>query len=289
MVILSADILVAGIDECLTQWPGSIRTQTGRMEMVEELMDMVLERLSLWQRLHQNRLPSKIILYRDGVSEGQYDQVLNKELPGFNNAFEKKYGARDKWPKMAIIVVGKRHHTRFYPTKEADSDLRVDPRSGQKKGGNPLPGTVVDRHISGRIYHEFWLQAHQGLQGTARPAHYVVLKDDLGFEADEMETFTHHLCYLFNRATKAVSICPPAYYADLLCERGRAYLFSVLAENHGSDDTESTASGVSASEASTSKASVSQASGSKASTSKAVNLEWTKDVHERLKDSTWYI
>lgn len=31
-------------------------------------------------------------------------------------------------------------------------------------------------------------------------------------------------CYGFGRATKAVSICPPAYYADILAERGRCYL-----------------------------------------------------------------
>jgi len=29
---------------------------------------------------------------------------------------------------------------------------------------------------------------------------------------------------MFGRATKAVSICPPAYYADLACERSRCYL-----------------------------------------------------------------
>ncbi len=32
------------------------------------------------------------------------------------------------------------------------------------------------------------------------------------------------MCYLFGRATKAVSICPPAYYADIICERARCYL-----------------------------------------------------------------
>lgn len=31
------------------------------------------------------------------------------------------------------------------------------------------------------------------------------------------------MCYLFGRATKAVSICPPAYYADLVCSRARAH------------------------------------------------------------------
>jgi eukaryotic translation initiation factor 2C len=32
------------------------------------------------------------------------------------------------------------------------------------------------------------------------------------------------MCHLFGRATKAVSLCPPAYYADLLCTRLRCYL-----------------------------------------------------------------
>lgn len=32
------------------------------------------------------------------------------------------------------------------------------------------------------------------------------------------------MCYLFGRATKAVSVCPPAYYADLVCEKARCYL-----------------------------------------------------------------
>ena len=33
---------------------------------------------------------------------------------------------------------------------------------------------------------------------------------------------------MFARATKAVSLAAPAYYADLACERGRAYLHSLF-------------------------------------------------------------
>ena len=77
---------------------------------------------------------------------------------------------------------------------------------------------------------------------------------------------THNLCYLFGRATKAVSICPPAYYADLLCERGRCYLQKDLAP---ADD---------------------------ASARSGDTFSWAKSgwrpqggVHERLKDSMFYI
>ena len=40
---------------------------------------------------------------------------------------------------------------------------------------------------------------------------------------DVLTDLIHNMCYLFGRATKAVSICPPAYYADILCERARIY------------------------------------------------------------------
>ena len=33
---------------------------------------------------------------------------------------------------------------------------------------------------------------------------------------------------MFARATKAVSLASPAYYADLACERGRCYLHKLL-------------------------------------------------------------
>lgn len=33
---------------------------------------------------------------------------------------------------------------------------------------------------------------------------------------------------MFSRATKAVSLVSPAYYADLCCERGRCFLHKLL-------------------------------------------------------------
>jgi len=211
--------VVASVDSLFSQFPASMRTQRGRQEMVEELEEMIIERLKLWQKRNQNKLPNKVIVYRDGVSEGQYRIVLESEYPAFKKAFEKLYGPEKNHPKISIVVVGKRHHTRFYPTKEEDTD---------GKTGNPQPGTVVDRGVTGEKLFDFFLLAHQGLQGTSKPAHYVVLKDDIKLGADQLQSLTHSLCYTFARATRSVSICPPAYYADLLCERGRCYLQGVL-------------------------------------------------------------
>lgn len=41
-------------------------------------------------------------------------------------------------------------------------------------------------------------------------------------------TQTNQLCYTSARASKALSVCTPARYADLLCDRLRCYLKPVL-------------------------------------------------------------
>lgn len=220
--------IVASIDGELAQWPAEIRIQSAREEMVADLDTLLRSRLRLWARFNRKNLPKNIIVYRDGVSEGQYDIVLDKELPLLKSACEAEYPASDTkqgLPRLAIIVVGKRHNTRFYPTRDEDAD----------RAANPQPGTVVDRAVSEARHWDFFLQAHAALQGTARPAHYFTVWDEIFHPrhpvqtnrpgaADELQGLTHKMCYLFGRATKAVSVCPPAYYADLVCTRARCYL-----------------------------------------------------------------
>lgn len=75
--------------------------------------------------------------------------------------------------------------------------------------------------------------AHGGLKGTTRPTHYFVVHDENGFHADDLQRLTNDLSYMFERATKAVSLVSPAYWADVACERGRCYLHKLL---HGDKD-----------------------------------------------------
>ncbi|KAK2745852.1 hypothetical protein FQN57_003465 [Myotisia sp. PD_48] len=219
--------MVASIDANLGQWPAVLRIQkVAKSEMVDDLADMLASRLQLWHKKNKS-FPENIIVYRDGVSEGQYNKVLEEEYPLLIAGCKKVYPnmpTQTKLPRMTIIVVGKRHNTRFYPTKESDA---LD--------GNAKPGTIVDRGVTETRNWNFYLQAHHALKGTAKPCHYFVILDEIfsrranpafNSPADELEDLTHNMCYCFGRATKAVSLCPPAYYADILCERARGYLNS---------------------------------------------------------------
>jgi hypothetical protein len=222
----SVAAVVASIDKLLAQWPCRFSIQESRKEMVSALEGMVLSLLKLWEK-HNSRLPENIIIYRDGVSEGQFQQVLDLELPLIRKACRQAYPAtatNQGFPKITIIICGKRHHTRFYPVAEANAD----------RSSNCEPGTVVDRGVTEVRNWDFFLQPHACLQGTARSCHYYVILDEVFrgravkppqvSPADALEELTHNMCHLFGRATKAVSLCPPAYYADLLCTRLRCYL-----------------------------------------------------------------
>ena len=81
---------------------------------------------------------------------------------------------------------------------------------------------------------DFYLQAHAGLQGTVKATHYTVVYDEIGLSADDIQVGTHDVSYLYARATKAVSLIPAAYYADLACERGRCYLNDFLVDDKAS-------------------------------------------------------
>jgi eukaryotic translation initiation factor 2C len=147
--------LVASTDKNLNQWPATAWVQPGGTEVCEDeqLTKAMASRLKIWKD-GNGSYPEKIIIYRDGVSEGQFILVLEKELPRIREACRKVYPAA-KQPQLAIIVSVKRHHTRFYPTTKGNTS----------RSGNIRPGTVVDRGVTQSRYWDFFLTAHDCLQG----------------------------------------------------------------------------------------------------------------------------
>lgn len=117
-------------DNQLAQWPVDLRINTAGKEMVDLLGPMLETRLTLWKSKHRTLLPDNLLIYRDGVSEGQYKTVLEEELKPRRNTCKVMYRGRDP-PKITLIIVGKRHHTRFF-RKEKDGGC-----------ANPAFGTYV--------------------------------------------------------------------------------------------------------------------------------------------------
>lgn len=81
-----------------------------QQEVIQELSSMVKELLIQFYKSTRFK-PNRIILYRDGVSEGQFQTVLQHELTAMREACIKLEA--DYKPGITYIAVQKRHHTRY--------------------------------------------------------------------------------------------------------------------------------------------------------------------------------
>lgn len=190
----------------------SVRLQGARDEMIRDLENIVQRQLLLYKQ-YNGALPERIMYYRDGVSDGQFAEILTIELQALHAAIARVEPGYK--PAVTFIVVQKRHHTRFFPQPGC-------PTEG--KNGNVPPGTIVDSEITTPDRYEFYLVSHAAVQGVAKPTKYVVLYDDSNCHPDSLQALTYNLCHLFARCNRAVSYPAPTYYAHLAAYRGRVYI-----------------------------------------------------------------
>ncbi|KAN0075335.1 Piwi domain containing protein [Tylopilus felleus] len=207
--------LVASYDHQAMKYHAYTGIQPPRTETIDQLRDMV------YQALHdfgaENRAaPQRFIFFRDGLSEGEYEGVAEKEVKDIKAAIDQLWQDRkldpQKSPKppLTFVVVGKRHHVRFFPQTERDAD----------RSGNCPAGFVADQGIGNPIAMDYYLQSHGGLLGTSRPSHYIIIRDEnFNNNIEALQELSFALCHSYARATRSVSIPAPVYYADLVCSR----------------------------------------------------------------------
>ncbi|PWA91025.1 argonaute family protein [Artemisia annua] len=211
----------------VTRYKALMSAQQHRQEIIQDLYTtrtdpkkglihggMIRELLIAFKK-ETGRKPHRLIIYRDGVSVDQFNEVLLNEVDMIRKAcisLEENY-----LPPVTFIVVQKRHHTRLFPERFYD-------RTSSDLNGNMLPGTVVDTDICHPSEFDFYLCSHAGIEGTSCPTHYHVLYDENNFTADGLQMLTNSLCYTYARCTRSVSIVPPAYYAHLAAFRARSYI-----------------------------------------------------------------
>ncbi|KAL5722545.1 Protein argonaute 4B [Ranunculus cassubicifolius] len=211
------------------QWPlisryrASVRTQSPKVEMIDSLFKkvsdtvdegIIRELLLDFYSSSGKRKPDQIIIFRDGVSESQFNQVLNIEL---DQIIEACKFLDEKWrPKFTVIVAQKNHHTKFFQKGSPD---------------NVPPGTVIDKQICHPRNNDFYMCSHAGMIGTTRPTHYHVLFDEVGFSPDDLQDLVHTLSYVYQRSTTAISNVAPICYAHLAASQmGQFIKFDEMTE-----------------------------------------------------------
>ncbi|CAN7140562.1 unnamed protein product [Brassica rapa subsp. narinosa] len=226
----------------ISKYRACVRTQSRKVEMIDNLFKPVTNEKGkqvdegiFWELLFDfyissgKKRPEHIIIFRDGVSESQFNQVLSIELDQMMQAC--KFVEENWEPKFTVIIAQKNHHTKFF----------------QAEGpGNVPPGTIIDSRICHPRNNDFYLCAHAGLIGTTRPTHYHVLYDEIGFSTDDLQELVHSLSYVNITHLKFLSFfaVAPVMYAHLAAAQ-----MSTAVKFEDSSETSSRHGGITTSEA----------------------------------------
>lgn len=85
-------------------------------------------------------------MYRDGVSEGQFPQVIHYEIQAIKRACA-TYKADIQ---ITCLVIQKRHHVRFFPINDQSQNVEA--------------GTIVDTEITHPSHIDFYLVSHESIK-----------------------------------------------------------------------------------------------------------------------------
>ncbi|TNM90204.1 hypothetical protein fugu_004438 [Takifugu bimaculatus] len=148
-----------------------------------------------------NCLPSRIIVYRDGVGDGQLLSVATFEVAQILESI-KSLGA-DYAPKLSVVVVKKRIASRFFSVIGG-------------KMSNPLPGTVIDTEVTRPEWYDFYIVSQAVRSGSVSPTHYNVIHDSSGLKPDHMQRLTYKLCHMYYNWQGVIRVPAPCQYAHKL-------------------------------------------------------------------------
>jgi eukaryotic translation initiation factor 2C len=155
---ISSVAVVASADDVPNRYFKQIykqkRAGDTRNYSIENIVEMknIMKSILVQYKTYRGFPPNAIVIYRDGISTGEFDTVFVNELTSVREACVE---LSDSYrPSLTYIVVSKRHHTRFFPTQGVN---------------NVCAGTLVD---SSEINHpetrSFYLNSHCGLLVVAR-------------------------------------------------------------------------------------------------------------------------
>jgi eukaryotic translation initiation factor 2C len=145
--------VVASADDIPNRYFKEVYKQNRPSKTRKESRDLIVSMREIMKSLiqqynkHRGYPPTAIVIYRDGISEGEFYSVFEDELMATRQACADLSPVYR--PYLTYIVVNKRHRTRFFPTN-TDKNVQA--------------GTVVDSHdITNATTYDFFLNSQHGI------------------------------------------------------------------------------------------------------------------------------
>ncbi|KAL2806945.1 piwi-like protein 4 [Daubentonia madagascariensis] len=188
---------VASVNPRITRWFSRCILQRTVTDVADCLKVFMTGALNKWYKYNHD-LPARIIVYRDGVGDGQLKTLIEYEVPQLLNSVTE--ASSNTSCRLSVIVIRKKCMPRFFTEMN---------RTVQ----NPPLGTVVDSEATRPEWYDFYLISQAACRGTVNPTYYNVIYDDNGLKPDHMQRLTFKLCHLYYNWPGLVSIPAPCLYA----------------------------------------------------------------------------
>ncbi|KAI5088129.1 piwi-like protein 2 isoform X1 [Silurus meridionalis] len=200
---------VASLNSLMTKWYSRVTFQMPNEEIINGFRVCLLAALQKYYEVNHS-FPEKIVIYRDGVSDGQLKAVKLYEIPQILKCFETFPNYE---PKLAFIVVQKRINTTLFAY-------------GEDRFSTPPPGTVLDHTVTRREWVDFYLMAHSIRQGCAFPTHYISIYNTANLTPDHLQRLTFKMCHLYWNWPGTIRVPAPCKYAHKLAYLSAQFLHS---------------------------------------------------------------
>uniref|UniRef100_A0AAQ5Z9S0 Piwi-like protein 1 n=1 Tax=Amphiprion ocellaris TaxID=80972 RepID=A0AAQ5Z9S0_AMPOC len=196
----SIGALVASLNQSMSRWFSKCVLQHRGQEIMDGLKMALTAALKDYLKFNKC-LPSRIIVYRDGVGDGQLHGVVNYEVSQIMDSI--KSIGQDYEPKLSVVVVKKRISSRFFYHNNGNVL-------------NPPPGTVIDTDVTRPEWYDFYIVSQAVQLGSVSPTHYNVVYDTSGLKPDHMQRLTYKLCHMYYNWQGIIRVPAPCQYAHKL-------------------------------------------------------------------------
>uniref|UniRef100_A0AAT9FG51 Piwi-like protein 1 n=1 Tax=Enchytraeus japonensis TaxID=228735 RepID=A0AAT9FG51_9ANNE len=196
----SVGAFVASFSKGLTRYYSRCVPQSEQQEIMDTLNVFMSGAIKHYHK-HNGNYPGTIIVYRDGVGDGQVQVVSKYEVKQILSSF--KTISPDYDPKFSFIIVKKRINSRFF----ARTNRGIT---------NPPPGTVIDSEVTHPKWYDFFLVSQSVRQGTVSPTHYNVIYDTSNLRPIHQQRLAYKLTHLYYNWPGTIRVPAPCQYAHKL-------------------------------------------------------------------------
>lgn len=197
--------VVASMNGSTSAWWSQTFFQHSLEEVSVKLSQVIVSALRKYHALN-GFVPQKVIVYRDGVGDGQLETVLQLEVTQAVNAI--RYYMRDSHQieteaQVSYVIVQK----------------RINAKLSLRQGGsvlNPPPGTFLDHTITHPEYNDFYLVSQHVNQGTVNPTKYIVLTETGTLKLEHHQKMAYKMTHMYYNWCGTIRVPAPCQYAHKL-------------------------------------------------------------------------